>query len=81
MPKPFDATTKHLIEMRPSDWLAYVGVAETSARLIDADLATITAEADRVLRVGQSHRGWFTWNSRPAMNATWASVRSSIMCC
>jgi hypothetical protein len=52
MPHPFDASTKYLVQTRLADWLPLVGPA-TSARVevIDADLATVTAAADRVLRV------------------------------
>jgi predicted transposase YdaD len=53
--KPFDVTTKHLLEMRPADWLEYVGCKRRGpVRLIDADLATVTAEADKVLRVDET---------------------------
>lgn len=52
MAKPFDAATKYLIESRPSDWLALAGFpAGLPVQVIDADLATVTSEADRVLRV------------------------------
>ena len=54
MAKPFDATTKQLLEERPGDWLAYLGLPGTRAEAIDTDLATLTAEADRVLRVTDS---------------------------
>jgi hypothetical protein len=51
MPKPFDAATKYLIELRPGDWLAYLGLPRAAVEVIDADLATVTASADKVLRV------------------------------
>jgi predicted transposase YdaD len=52
MSKPFDATTKHLVEARPGDWLEYAGLhAGADVGVIDADLSTITSDADRVLRV------------------------------
>lgn len=52
MPHQFDASTKFLIQERLADWLPLCG-RSTSARveIIDADLATVTAAADRVLRV------------------------------
>jgi hypothetical protein len=53
VPKPFDATTKHLLEAEPADWLAFLGLPTgTGAHVIDADLATVTADADRVVSVG-----------------------------
>lgn len=50
--KPFDATTKTLVETHPEDWLALAGLPPQPVLIIDADLATVTTEADRVLRVG-----------------------------
>ena len=51
MAKPFDATTKHLIEARPKDWLDYLGLPAQTVRVIDADVSTVTADADKVLMV------------------------------
>jgi predicted transposase YdaD len=50
MSKPFDATTKMLVELRPGDWLALLGIPGANAEIMDADLATVTTEADRVIR-------------------------------
>ncbi len=53
MAKPFDATTKYLVETYPEDWLAMAGLPpDGPVQAIDANLSTITAEADKVLRVG-----------------------------
>lgn len=49
--KPFDATTKDIVEAGPLDWLRLLGLPGAGAEVIDADLATVTAEADRVLSV------------------------------
>lgn len=51
MSKPFDAATKRLVESQPTAWLEYLGLPGTASALIDADLTTVTAEADRILRV------------------------------
>ena len=51
MSKPFDATTKHLIEGHPKDWLDFLGLPARSVTVIDADVSTVTADADKVLRV------------------------------
>ncbi len=53
MATPFDATMKHLVESQPEAWLAYVGLPVFGAvvEVIDADLSTLTAEADKVLKV------------------------------
>lgn len=52
MSKPFDATTKELLAFDPGPWLAYLGVVpDGPVSVVDADLATVTAEADKVFRV------------------------------
>ncbi len=51
MAKPFDATTKHLLEAHPSDWLAYVGLPLAEVVSIESNLSTVTAEADKVFLV------------------------------
>src|SRR5690242_19036472 len=55
MSKPFDATLKHLPEYYPQDWARLVGVPESApVTVIDADVPTVTAAADKVLRVDES---------------------------
>ena len=52
MPKPYDATAKFLVEGYPADWLAFAGLGPVErVAVIDSNLSTITAEADKVLRV------------------------------
>ncbi len=52
MAKPYDATTKDLLESYPRDWLRYCGLTpDGPVQMIDADLATVSAEADKVCRV------------------------------
>jgi hypothetical protein len=52
MPKPFDATLKELVTTYPQDWAAHLGLpASSPVEVIDADLAAVTAGADRVLQV------------------------------
>jgi predicted transposase YdaD len=52
MAKPFDATTKDLLEIDPAAWMAYLGLhPQGTVEVIDSDLSTITAEADKVFRV------------------------------
>jgi hypothetical protein len=52
MPHPYDASTKYLVETRLADWLSLCGRMTTAkSEVIGADLATVTAAADRVLRV------------------------------
>lgn len=52
MSKPYDAGTKFLIEHYLADWLALSERRSSSpTAIIDADLSTVTAAADKVLRV------------------------------
>jgi predicted transposase YdaD len=54
MARPFDATTKQLIESYPADWLALGGLpvpAGAAVRLVDADLSSFTLAADKLVRV------------------------------
>jgi predicted transposase YdaD len=53
MAKPFDATLKDLVEGYPRDWLDHLGLSPAGpVALIDADLSTVTAGADKLVRVG-----------------------------
>lgn len=52
MAKPFDATLKHLLETYPRDWARLIGVVDEPVEPLDADLSTVTAEADKVLKIG-----------------------------
>jgi hypothetical protein len=48
--KHYDATLKDLLEADPSAWLAFLHVGPAGPiRVIDSDLATVTAAADKVL--------------------------------
>ncbi|HLK58254.1 MAG TPA: DUF4351 domain-containing protein [Chthonomonadaceae bacterium] len=49
--KPFDATTKQLIQTHPRDWLDYLGLPVRSVSVTEADVSTISADADKVLIV------------------------------
>ena len=52
MAKSFDATTKDLLEADPVAWMAYLGLhPQGTVEVIDSDLSTVTAEADKVFRV------------------------------
>jgi hypothetical protein len=52
MPHPYDASTKYLLQTRLADWLPLCGRTTTArVEVIDADLATVTAAADRVLQI------------------------------
>jgi predicted transposase YdaD len=54
MATPFDATTKELVRFQPADWLALLGLPREPCELIDADLATVSTEADRLIQVHSS---------------------------
>jgi hypothetical protein len=52
MPHRYDASTKYLLEVRLADWLPLSGRTTTAQlRIVDADVSTVTAAADRVLVV------------------------------
>ena len=51
MAKPFDVTTKELVEMYPEDWVQFLGLPDAPLALADADLSTFSPEADKVVRV------------------------------
>ena len=53
MSKPYDATSKDLIEADPAGWVTFLGcpVSPADVRLVDADVSTVTADADKVIRV------------------------------
>jgi predicted transposase YdaD len=51
--KPFDSATKALLEKHPREWLEFLlGRKLSKVQIVDADLSTITSEADKVFRVG-----------------------------
>lgn len=55
MSKRYDAILKHLPEEYPHDWALLAGVTRSEpVTVIDADVSTVTAAADKVLRVGGS---------------------------
>jgi hypothetical protein len=51
VPKPFDAATKFLVEAFPEDWVRFFGLPEGEVRVIDTDISTVSAAADRGLLV------------------------------
>lgn len=52
MSHPYDASTKYLFQAHLADWLPLCGRTTTApVEVISADLSTVTAAADRVLRV------------------------------
>lgn len=53
--KPYDATSKDLIETDPAGWVAFLGFAvdPSAVSLVDADVSTVTTDADKVIRVGR----------------------------
>jgi len=49
--KTFDAIFKNLVESGPNDWPVFVGQPAAPTQVIDADIATVSGAADKVLRV------------------------------
>lgn len=50
--QPYDPTLKALVETEPESWPALFGRPVGPTAVIDADLATVSGAADKVLRVG-----------------------------
>lgn len=51
MPKPFDAATKFLVEAAPEEWVRFLGLPPGETRIVDTDISTVSAAADRALFV------------------------------
>jgi predicted transposase YdaD len=49
--KPYDATLKTLLTASPRDWPRLAGFPAAVVKIIDADLSTVTAATDKVLRL------------------------------
>jgi predicted transposase YdaD len=47
----FDPTLKTLVEVGPEDWTVFAGQPAAPTHVIDADIATVSGAADKVLRV------------------------------
>lgn len=61
MDKPFDTTLKHLLEKYPQDWLKLLGIdVKGPVKSLDADMATVSAAADKVLQV-KDKRDWLAY--------------------
>lgn len=68
MAKEFDATLKDLLEAGPADWLTWLrGTPGKQVRLIDADVSTVTAAADKVLWVEDPE----PWIFHPELQGSW----------
>jgi hypothetical protein len=51
VPKQYDATVKGMFEQSPEVWPVYAGLPPVPVRIIDADVSTMTAASDKVLRL------------------------------
>jgi len=55
VPGPFDTTTRYLVQTYPDDWIAFLGLTSLGPiEVIDANLSVVSAEADKVVRVGDA---------------------------
>jgi hypothetical protein len=51
-PRPYDLSTRHLIESDPAGWLARVGLPpDGPVRSVESDVGTVLAAVDKVLRI------------------------------
>ncbi len=51
MEKPYDVTTKMLIEFAPEDWLRLIGIENAVVEIIDADVSTLISDGDKAMKV------------------------------
>ena len=52
MAKPFDVTTKYLLQADPAAWLAVASlVPDGRVSILDTDLSTVSAAADALIRI------------------------------
>lgn len=51
MAQHFDATTKFLVELNPTDWLHLLGLPLGPTRIAEADMSTVSTAADRLVFV------------------------------
>src|SRR5436305_6345609 len=51
MPGPVDVALKHLTEWSPQGWVVRGGWTAAPAQMMDADIATVSGAADKVIRV------------------------------
>jgi hypothetical protein len=58
--KPYDPTLKALVETEPESWPVFLGRPRAPTEVIDADIATVSGAADKVLRVSAPCRGCVT---------------------
>lgn len=82
MAQPFDASLKELIEQYPSDWLPLAGLGTAaSVDVIDADLSTVTAAADKVLHIGKRPPWLMHLELQSSRKALWLNSCIGIMLC
>ncbi|MDQ2730154.1 MAG: DUF4351 domain-containing protein [Armatimonadota bacterium] len=83
MSKPYDATTRDLLEFQPIDWLRYAGLEATEVVVINSDLSTITTEADKILKVISPN----PWLSHLELQSDYEfdvpdrALRYNVLCC
>ena len=51
-PRPFDVTTRRLIDLDPAAWLRWAGLTvDGPVEVIDSEVSTVLAQVDKVLRI------------------------------
>src|SRR5579872_5923067 len=57
--KKFDASLKDVFEDHPADWAAWLGASGVrSVKVIDADVSTVTAAADKAMMIDSGGPQW-----------------------
>ena len=51
-PRPYDVTTRRLIDLDPAAWLRWAGLSvDGPVQVVDSEISTVLAEVDKVIRV------------------------------
>jgi predicted transposase YdaD len=70
MSKPYDAALKAMLEVAPADWPRLAGFPVEQAEVIDADVSTVTAATDKVIRLHGPAEGIMHFDFQAGPDAT-----------
>jgi predicted transposase YdaD len=76
--KKFDATLKAILEAAPADWAKLAGVTASEVTVVDGDVSTVTAAADKVLRVADERILQFDFQSGPDASVPARALRYNV---
>ena len=80
MSKLFDALTRSLLEKYPADWLNQLGLIHGEpVRVMNSDLSSVTAEADKVIRV-EGPQPWLVHIAPGGLRSYTSSATPTVQC-